>query len=510
MSLVTYRRPSAIGLSKVRSASRGSSRRFVLYSALVSFFLISLDGSAINVSLPAISKGIGGGMSGLQWVIDGYTLTFAAFMLSAGVFSDRLGAKRVYALGLAGFSIASAVCCMAPNLEALVAARMAQGLAAALMLPTSLALIRQAYDDQAERARAIAVWTAVGGVAIALGPVIGGAVTSAAGWRVIFLLNVPIGALGLALLSRIAPSPRRPAPVDIPSQLTFLLALVSVTEAVITMGHAGFTSPVPQLLLLSALAFGVFFVLQARRAQPMVPLRILRTRSVLVTIASGFAINAVFYGMVFALGLYFQQVNGYSPVLAGAVFLPMCAVDPVGNMVVMKLEARFGARFPLVVGQILMAVGAGLMLMIDGSTPAWATALLLLPLGFGAGLAVPPLTSTLLGGVPSELAATSAAVLNTCRQVGSCFAIALLGGLVSAPAGFLRGLHTGILAGVAVLAATAAITFLFLRRMPAPDAQPVSTVSAKADGAAQAVATQPVTAQAQTRKLGQDDLGLAS
>lgn len=497
MSLVMPRRPATTGRPKAQSASSsaptGSSKRFVLYSALVSFFLISLDGSAINVSLPAISKDIGGGMSGLQWVIDGYTLTFAAFMLSAGVFSDRLGAKRVYAIGLAGFSVASAVCFLAPDLNALIAARMAQGLAAALMLPTSLALIRQAYEDQAERARAIAIWTAVGGVAIALGPVIGGAVTSATGWRTIFLLNVPIGLLGLALLTRIARSPRRPAPIDIPSQLTFLLALVSVTQAVITMGHAGFAYPVPQLLLLSALAFGVFFTLQARRAQPMVPLKILRSRPALVTIAAGFAVNAVFYGMVFALGLYFQQVNGYSPVLAGAVFLPMCAVDPLGNIVVMKLETRFGARVLLVWGQLLMALGAGLMLLIDGSTPAWLTALLLLPLGFGAGLAVPPLTSTLLGGVPSEIAATSAAVLNTCRQVGSCFAIALLGGLVGKPAGFLDGLHTGVLTGVAILTATAAITFVFLRRTPPP------------------TATTPVlTDQTQAKAVNRDNLGLAS
>ncbi|WP_405536167.1 MFS transporter [Streptomyces sp. NBC_00075] len=496
MSLVMPRRPATTGRSKATSASSsapaGSSKRFVLYSALVSFFLISLDGSAINVSLPAISKDIGGGMSGLQWVIDGYTLTFAAFMLSAGVFSDRLGAKRVYAIGLAGFSVASAVCFLAPDLNALIAARMAQGLAAALMLPTSLALIRQAYEDQAERARAIAIWTAVGGVAIALGPVIGGAVTSATGWRMIFLLNVPIGLLGLALLARIARSPRRPAPIDIPSQLTFLLALVSVTQAVITMGHAGFTYPVPQLLLLSALAFGVFFTLQARRAQPMVPPKILRSRPALVTIAAGFAVNAVFYGMVFALGLYFQQVNGYSPVLAGAVFLPMCAVDPLGNIVVMKLEARFGARVLLVWGQLLMALGAGLMLLVDGSTPAWLTALLLLPLGFGAGLAVPPLTSTLLGGVPSEIAATSAAVLNTCRQVGSCFAIALLGGLVSKQAGFLDGLRTGVLTGVAILSATAAITFVFLRRTPAPATTPV------------------LTDQTQAKAVNRDNLGLAS
>lgn len=505
MSLVTSTRPAAIAPPSPRTAS---SSRFVLYSALVSFFLISLDGSAINVSLPAISKDIGGGMSGLQWVIDGYTLTFAAFMLSAGVFSDRLGAKRVYAIGLAGFSLASAVCFLAPNLGALIAARMVQGLAAALMLPTSLALIRQSYDDQAERARAIAVWTATGGVAIALGPVIGGAVISATGWRTIFLLNVPIGILGLALLSRIAPSPRRSAPIDIPSQLTFLLALVGITHSIITMSHTGFASPVPQTLLVSLVALGVFFVLQTRRAQPMVPLRILRTRSALVTITSGFAINAVFYGMVFALGLYFQQVNGYSPVLAGAVFLPMCAIDPVGNLVVMKLEARYGNRAALVLGQLLMALGAGLMLTIDSSTPAWLTALLLLPLGFGAGLAVPPLTSTLLEGVPSGLAATSAAVLNTCRQVGSCFAIALLGGLVSKPAGFLDGLHTGILVGVAILAATAAIAFVFLRRTPAPTTQSASSTSTEVNSPATAVTTQAITVQAQAKT--RDDLELAS
>lgn len=501
MPIVMQRRPLVSGRSQAPVPPRPASHRTVLYASLVSFFLISLDGSAINVSLPTISEDIGGGMSGLQWVMDGYTLMFAAFMLAAGVFSDRLGAKRVYGIGLAGFSLASAVCCLAPNLEALVAARLVQGVAAALMLPTSLALIRQAYDDQVERARAIAVWTAVGGVAIALGPVIGGGVTSATSWRLIFLLNVPIGILGLALLRRIAPSPRRFAPLDIPSQLTFLVALVSMTEAVIMLGHAGPAFPVPQLSLLSALAFGVFLVLQTRRAQPMIPLRILRTRSAAVTVVSGFAINAVFYGAVFALGLSFQQEMGYSPVLAGAVFLPMCAVDPLGNMLVPRIEARYGARVPLVLGQLLMALGAGLTLLVDDTTSAGATALLLLPLGFGAGLAVPPLTSTLLAGVPSDLAATSAAVLNTFRQVGSCFAVALLGGLVSAPAGLLNGLRTGMLTGAAILTATSAFTYLLLRRTSAASARPAP---------AEPVATRPIDDRTQARDLGRDDMELAT
>lgn len=336
-------------------APRRSSTTTVLAAALLAFFVISLDGSVVNVALPAISTSLRGSMADLQWIVDGYTLMFAAFMLSAGTFSDRIGASRAYAWGLASFTVASLACGLAPDLGTLIAARMVQGGAAALMVPASLALIRQTYTDPGKRARAIAIWTAAGSVAVAVGPVIGGMLTSGLSWRAVFYLNLPVGAIGLALLTRIAPSPRRAAPVDLLGQLSVVISLAGLTYAVIEGGREGWSSAgVLGTLAVAAVATAVFVLTQSRRKQPMVPLSIFKSRTVLVCLAAGFTINAVFYGAIFLLGMYFQQVRGASPVSAGAMFIPMCALISIVNMAGVKLAARKGARVPMAIGQLIM------------------------------------------------------------------------------------------------------------------------------------------------------------
>lgn len=214
-----------------------------LVASVLGFFVITVDVSAVNVALPSIGSGLGGGMAGLQWVVDSYTLMFAALMLSAGALSDRIGARRAYGWGLGVFTLASLACGLAPSMGALIAARVVQGAAAAVMMPTSLALIRQAYADTARRARAIALWTTGGAVAMAAGPVLGGLLTSGVGWRAVFLINLPVGLLGVALLLRVAPSPRRPAPFDPAGQITAVLALAALTFVVVTAAGGGVLLP---------------------------------------------------------------------------------------------------------------------------------------------------------------------------------------------------------------------------------------------------------------------------
>ncbi|MFI9269868.1 MFS transporter [Kitasatospora sp. NPDC052896] len=442
-----------------------SSSTIVLIAALLSFFIISLDGSVVNVALPAIGHSLRGGMSSLQWVVDGYTLMFAALMLSAGAFSDRIGANRAYAVGLGAFTLASAACGFAPGLGTLIGARMVQGAAAAIMVPTSLALIRQTYADAAKRARAVAIWTAAGAVAVAIGPVAGGALTAGLGWRSIFFLNLPVGAVGLALLARIPQSPRREAPLDMLGQLSVMISLATLTYAVIESGRLGFGSPtIIGMLVVSALAMGVFLLAQARRAQPMVPLGLFRNRTVLVCIAAGFALNAVFYGVIFLFGLFFQQVRGESPVSAGAMFIPMCGLIAVVNMASVKLAAKTGPRVPMVLGQLIMGSGALVLLAVTAGAPAWVPVLLLVPIGIGGGLAVPSLTAVLLESVPAEWAGTAAAVLNTFRQVGGCLAVAVFGALIADRATFQHGMHVSLVASVIMLAVTAAATLFLLPR----------------------------------------------
>jgi DHA2 family methylenomycin A resistance protein-like MFS transporter len=447
-------------------APRRSSTTTVLAAALLAFFVISLDGSVVNVALPAISDNLRGSMADLQWIVDGYTLMFAAFMLSAGTFSDRIGASRAYAWGLAAFTVASLACGLAPNVGTLIGARMVQGGAAALMVPASLALIRQTYTDPGKRARAIAIWTAAGSVAVAVGPVVGGMLTSGLSWRAVFYLNLPVGAIGLALLTRIAPSPRRAAPVDLLGQLSVVVSLAGLTYAVIEGGREGWGSAgVLGTLVVAAVAVAVFVLTQSHSKQPMVPLSIFKSRTVLVCLAAGFSINAVFYGAIFLLGMYFQQVRGASPVSAGAMFIPMCALISIVNMAGVKLAARKGARVPMAIGQLIMAGGSLLMLTVTPHTSFWIPVLLLVPIGLGGGLAVPSLTAAILENIDAERAGTAAAVLNTFRQVGSCLAVAAFGALIADTSHFQHGMDTSFVISVAMLLETAVATALLLPRL---------------------------------------------
>ncbi|GAB3412861.1 MFS transporter [Flindersiella endophytica] len=436
-----------------------------LIPALLGFFLIILDASAVNVGLPAITSDLNGGIAGLQWVVDGYALTFAAFTLSAGAFADRIGASRAYVLGLAAFALTSLACGLAPTLPALIAARVGQGVAAALMLPASLALVRQAYADPVRRARAIAVWTAGGAVAVAAGPVAGGLLTSMWSWRGVFLVNLPACLLALGLLVRVQTSPRRYAGLDLPGQVAAVLALAGLTYTVIEGGHAGFGTPrVWAALAVTVLAAGAFVVRERLARQPMLPFDLFRTREVRVVIATGFAINAAFYGIVFVLSLYLQQVRHESALQAGLVFVPMAVCITVSNLISPRVAGRFGPRAVMVVGHVLICAGLFGLLAIHAGTPTPAIAALLLPVGLGGALMVPTLTAVLLGAVPAERAGLAAGVFNAVRQVGGALAVALFGTLVARPAGFLPGLAACLLIGAGLLLGTAVAATVALRQ----------------------------------------------
>ena len=311
-------------LTDARGKLRPASPALTLTAALLGFALITLDASVVNVALPAIGSALGAGMSGLQWVVDAYTLAFAALMLSTGAFSDRAGASRAYALGITVFTLASAACGLAPTLPALIAARVVQGAAAAVVLPASLALVRQAYPDPARRARAVALWSAGGSVTVALGPVAGGVLTTAWDWRGIFFINLPLGAAALALLVRAPRSARRPAPLDLPGQMTAVVALTALTYAVIEGGR-------PSAAVAGAAA-AAFVLIETRQPHPVVPLALFRDRNVTVAVAAGAACSVAFYGVVFVFSLFFQQVQHHSALYAGLMFLPMTGLIGVTNL----------------------------------------------------------------------------------------------------------------------------------------------------------------------------------
>lgn len=435
-----------------------------LVAALLGFTVITIDVSAVNIALPGIRADLHGGMTGLQWVVDAYTLMFAALMISAGALSDRAGARRAYAWGTALFALASQACALAPGIGWLIAARVAQGAAAAVVMPASLALIRQAYDDPGRRARAIALWTVGGSVAMAAGPVLGGVLSETVGWRAVFLLNLPVGALILALLVRVAPSPRRPAPLDVPGQLTAVLALAGLAYAVIEGGHAGWTDPGVLAAAAVAVAAGVGFrAAERRHPAPMVPLPLLRRREVGVSLAVGFAVNAGFYGVVFLLGLYCQQLLGMSGIATGLMFVPLAALITSTNLVSAPLADRVGRRAVIVTGQLILSGAMFALLPLGAGTPVWLVLVLLVPTGIGGALAVPALTALLIDAVPAHRAGTASGLLNSLRQTGGALSVALFGALIASGEGFaVTGMREGLVVVGALLAGTAGVSWRLL------------------------------------------------
>ncbi|MEU6389147.1 MFS transporter [Streptomyces sp. NPDC046939] len=454
----TGSRPTAP--ARTRGATRGGGTALV--AALLGFTVITIDVSAVNIALPGIRASLHGGMTGLQWVVDAYTLMFAGLMLSAGALSDRAGARRAYAWGTAWFTLASLACALAPSIGALVAARIVQGGAAAVLMPASLALIRQAYEDARRRARAIALWTVGGSVAMAAGPVLGGALTETVGWRAVFFLNLPVGAAIVVLLARVPVSPRRPAPLDLPGQVTAVLTLAGLTFAVIEGGHTGWTSP-PVLLsaALAALAAAGFVVTEKRHRAPMVPLPMLRSHTVSVALAVGFALNVAFYGLVFMLGLYLQQARGMSALTAGLVFVPLAVIITGTNLVSPRMAERFGRRPVIAAGQLVLALAMFVLLPLTPHTPMWLVLVMLVPTGLGGAFAIPAVTAMLMDSVPGPRVGTASGLLNAFRQTGGALAVALFGTLVATGSGegfSIPGMRAGLLIAGTLLCATTALS----------------------------------------------------
>jgi DHA2 family methylenomycin A resistance protein-like MFS transporter len=434
--------------------------RVALTAALLGFFMISLDATAVNVALPAIGRSLGGATSGLQWTVDGYTVPFAAVLISAGAVSDRLGARRVFGWGMVMFTVASAGCGAAPALSVLIAARVAAGCAAAVMLPSSLALVRQAFADPAARARAVAVWSSGGAAAMAAGPVLGGILTSTAGWRAIFFVNLPVAAVALVLLVlRVTRSPQLAAPLDPAGQVTAVLGLAALTYGVIAGGAEGFAAPLPMIsLAVAVLAAACFFAVESRVARPMVPLALFRSPAVVASVVTGFSVNAAFYGVAFTLTLYFQRELGEPAITAGLLFLPMTGLMVLANLLSARVAARWGHHVPVRAGLCVGTIGMLFLASVHGRA---GMEIALVPAGAGLGFAVPSLTFLLLDSLPAGQAGLAGGLFNAGRQTGGALAVAVFGTLVSGS--FMTGMHVSMLISGLLLCGSTVVVFAVFR-----------------------------------------------
>jgi EmrB/QacA subfamily drug resistance transporter len=407
------------------------------------------------VALPSIRTNFGGGITGLQWVVDGYTLMFAALLLWAGALSDRIGARRAFGLGLCVFVAASAACGMAPSLAALTVGRFVQGSAAAVMMPSSMALLGQAYRDPAKRARAIAVWAMGGAIAASAGPVLGGLLTIVS-WRLIFFINIPVGAAAILLITRVARSPRRPAPFDWLGQVSAVTAMAALTFGTIEAGAAGITArPVVIAFVVAVVAAAALSATELRGAHPMIPVRLFRSRNFSVSLAVGFAFVAGYFGLPFVMSLYLQQVRHVSPLATGIAFVPMMVLGAALTPFSARIAVRLSPRTVVVGGLLIMAAGLAGLSVIATSVPTWTVSLMMILVGLSGPLIMPPVTGVMLNSVSDHQAGVASGVFNTSRQLGGAMAVAVFGALLAQPAGLPQGMRISLLmaAGVALAAA---------------------------------------------------------
>lgn len=430
------------------------------------FALIQLDVTVVNVALPRIGADLGTGTAGLQWVVDGYALAFAALLLGAGSLGDGFGARRVYLAGLGLFALASLLCGLAGGAATLVAARALQGVGAAAMLPASLALLNHAAGgDAGLRAWAVGWWTAAGAITIAAGPIVGGLILGVASWRWIFLVNLPVCLVGAALAWRVPETARGAARgADPAGQVLAVVALVALVGAVIEAKPLGLAHPGVLAGFAVAGAAAVALALVERRvAAPMMPPALFRSPGFVTCLLYGMAANFAYYGALFVLTLYLQTVLGYGATAAGLAYLPLTATFFVSNLLAGTLVARFGPRWPMVGGALVDALGFALLLPLGAHSPyaAMLPAFALIPLGMGTG--VPAMTTAVLASVARERSGIAAAVLNAGRQAAGATGVAVFGAL-AAEGHVVSGLHASAAIAAGLLVAVALLAW---RRAPA-------------------------------------------
>jgi MFS transporter, DHA2 family, methylenomycin A resistance protein len=448
----------------LRPAGHASIGKSLTLAAMsLGYGVVQLDVTIVNTALNSIGASLGGGVAELQWVVSAYTIAFAALILTAGAFGDRIGAKRVFMAGFAIFTAASLACALAPNAVILIAARAVQGIGAAFLVPNSLALLNHAYPQTKERGWAVGIWAAGASLALTAGPLAGGAIIALVGWRSIFVVNLPIGLVGLWLTWRWAnESPRSSGrEIDLGGQAAAIGALGCLAGAIIEGGVLGWGDGWVLGGFAAAAIFVVLFIVQESRArQPMLPLSLFENRTFALTSAIGLLVNVAFYGLIFVLSLYFQRVNGLSPLATGLAFLPMMGMVLPANLLAARAAERVGALWVIAAGAAITAAGCLALLGLAPGASYWAIGPQLLAMGAGLGLVVPPLTAALLGSVDKARSGVAAGVLNAARQTGSVIGVALFGSLVGGANAFMAGARVSFAVSAALLAGAVATILL--------------------------------------------------
>jgi len=409
-------------------------QRLRLVAMSLGLAMIFLDSLIVNVALPAIQEGFGVGESGLQWIVTAYSLGMAVAIMTSATLADLYGRRRLFIVGIALFTASSLACGFAPSLMLLTAARAVQGVAAATVAVTSLALVSAAFPEPKEKARAIGIWNAIATCATPVGPTLGGFMVEHLGWRSIFLVNVPIGVLVIALALRFVAESRdnRPRRLDVPGQVLFVVAVGAFAYATIEAPHSGWLSgTILALFVLAAVAAMAFVAVERRSSDPMMDVSLFRNRTYSLAIVTIFALFFVIYGMLPVTTQYFQNVRGYPSEITGLLVMPFSAMLLVVSLMVGQAVARIGTRIPILAGLSTTIVGLATMAAgLQASTTIVAIGLALC--GAGAAMCVTPVTTVAMSTVDPARAGMAAGIMSAQRAIGSTVGFAILGSVLAA------------------------------------------------------------------------------
>ena len=451
---------------RVARCSKHAGRSLILLTMCLGILIAQVDTSVVNLALAPIGQALDAPVNVLQWVIDAYNLVYASLLLMAGTLADLYGRRRIFALGVGIFTFGSLICGFAPGEGILIAGRALSGLGAALLVPTSLAILAVTYEDAAARAHAIGIWASCYGVALAIGPSVGGFLVSAAGWRSIFLMIVPFALVALGLTLRALPESRDPEGrrLDLPGQTFAIVTLALVTLVAIEGPHWDVAMTLA-CIGVAVIAGTTFLSVEARTEGALLPLAILKRRGLAVAMAVASLMTFGMYGMLFLVPLYLQQQHGASVIAAGLELLPLSILYVIVSHRSGPLATRFGARAAMTSGMALLGIGLLLLSLVTATTNLSVIELDLAILGIGLGLNTGPVNSVAVASVPPARSGTASGLLNTARMVGATLGVAVMGAVFAhyagqgSPGAFVSGLQTALRIGGAGELLGAAIAF---------------------------------------------------
>ena len=477
---------------KARIFAEENKKWWTLAAVAFGLFMIMLDNTIVNVALPSIERSLHMSISSLEWIVTAYALTFAALLITGGKLGDLYGRKRMFIAGLAVFTLASLACGLAPNAGFLIGARAVQGVGAALMNPATLSIITATFPPK-ERGQAIGIWAGVSALALAIGPLIGGLIVDNINWHWIFYVNIPVGVVGI-LVSRWVIAESRDTSheqsIDLPGLVTSGGALLALSYALIEGNQRGWGSPeIIGLFIGSAVLLAAFIWLELRQRLPMLDLALFKIGSFAGANIVAMLVSLGMFGVFFFISLYVQNVLGYSPTKAGAIFLPMTILIILIAPIAGKLSDRVGSRWLMGAGMGILGVSLLLYQRIGLHTGFWSLLPQLVLGGVGMALTMSPMTSAAMGSVPVDKAGVGSGVLNSFRQVGGSLGIALMGAILLtyqhptksklvAAQQFVDGLHAALLVSAFIAFAAAAVAIFMVRTKPAVEHAHIAEMAA--------------------------------